>query len=231
MPHKALALSDAPEAAQATLYDYLLSVSLREPDLFHQLRQEMAEHPSGDMQIAPDQGQFMALLLQLIGARNVLEIGTFTGYSTLWLASALPDDGTVITCDVDEEATDIARRYWQQAGLESKIDLRLAPAIDTLDQLLADGQAGCFDFIFIDADKPNYGDYYEKALLLLRPGGLIAVDNTLWFGRVIDPEADDERTVAIRALNEKIYQDARVSVSMMGIGDGLTLARKVIANA
>ena len=226
MPHKALTLSTAPEAAQATLYDYLLSVSLREPEVFHQLRQETAEHPDGDMQIAPDQGQFMALLLQLISARKVLEIGTFTGYSTLWLASALPNDGTVITCDVDEEATDIARRYWQKAAMDEKINLRLAPATETLDQLLAAGQADTFDFIFIDADKVNYDYYYEKALQLLRVGGLVAIDNTLWFGRVIDRDNQEETTIAIRSLNQKMHQDQRVDVSMVAIADGLTLAIK-----
>ena len=226
MPHKALTLSTAPEADQTTLYDYLLSVSLREPEVFHQLRQETAEHPDGDMQIAPDQGQFMALLLQLISARKVLEIGTFTGYSTLWLASALPDDGTVITCDVDEAATAIARRYWQKAEMDTQIDLRLAPAVETLEQLLAAAQAGTFDFIFIDADKVNYDYYYEKALQLLRVGGLMAIDNTFWFGRVIDPDSQEETTIAIRSLNQKIHQDQRVDVSMVGIGDGLTLAVK-----
>ena len=226
MPHKALTLSTAPEADQTTLYDYLLSVSLREPEVFHQLRQETAEHPDGDMQIAPDQGQFMALLLQLISARKVLEIGTFTGYSTLWLASALPNDGTVITCDVDEEATDIARRYWQKAGMDTQIDLRLAPATETLDQLLAAGQACTFDFIFIDADKVNYDHYYEKALQLLRVGGLLAIDNTFWFGRVVDPDNQEETTIAIRALNQKIHLDQRVDVSMVAIADGLTLAIK-----
>ncbi|MEO0375161.1 MAG: class I SAM-dependent methyltransferase [Cyanobacteria bacterium P01_A01_bin.17] len=226
MPHKALAISDAPEADQTTLYDYLLSVSLREPEIFQQLRQETAELPDWDMQIAPDQGQFMALLLQLISARKVLEIGTYTGYSTLWLASALPQDGSLITCDVDEEATEVARRYWQKADFNSKISLRLAPASDTLDQLLADGQAGTFDFAFIDADKVNYDQYYEKSLQLLRPGGLIAVDNVLWFGRVIDPEEQGETTLAIRALNQKIHEDSRVSISMIGIGDGLMLAIK-----
>ena len=226
MPHKALTLSTAPEADQTTLYDYLLSVSLREPEVFHQLRQETAEHPDGDMQIAPDQGQFMALLLQLISARKVLEIGTFTGYSTLWLASALPNDGTVITCDVDEEATDIARRYWQKAAMDEKINLRLAPATETLDQLLAAGQADTFDFIFIDADKVNYDHYYEKALQLLRVGGLLAIDNTFWFGRVVDPDNQEETTIAIRALNQKIHLDQRVDVSMVAIADGLTLAIK-----
>ena len=226
MPHKALTLSTAPEAAQATLYDYLLAVSLREPEVFHQLRQETAEHPDGDMQIAPDQGQFMALLLQLISARKVLEIGTFTGYSTLWLASALPNDGTVITCDVDEEATDIARRYWQKAAMDEKINLRLAPATETLDQLLAAGQADTFDFIFIDADKVNYDHYYEKALQLLRVGGLVAIDNTFWFGRVIDPDNQEETTISIRSLNQKMHRDQRVDVSMVAIADGLTLAIK-----
>ncbi|MEM1310066.1 MAG: class I SAM-dependent methyltransferase [Cyanobacteria bacterium P01_H01_bin.153] len=226
MSHKALTLSDVPEAAQTSLYDYLLSISLREPEVFHQLRQETAEHPDWDMQIAPDQGQFMALLLQLMGARKILEIGTFTGYSALWLASALPDEGTIITCDVDEEVTAIARRYWQKAEMDAKIDLRLAPAVETLDQLLAAGQADTFDFIFIDADKVNYDRYYEKSLQLLRVGGLVAIDNTLWFGRVIDSECQDEATVAIRALNEKIYQDSRVNVSLISIADGLTLAIK-----
>lgn len=227
MSHKALPLSNTPEAAQATLYDYLLSVSLREPEIFYQLRQETTEHPDWDMQISPDQGQFMALLLQLIGAHKVLEIGTFTGYSALWLASALPKEGTVITCDVDEEATDMARRHWQKTDLASKINLHLAPAVGTLSQLLATGQAGTFDFIFIDADKVNYDLYYEKSLQLLRDGGLVAIDNTFWFGQVIDPECQDEDTVAIRALNQKVHQDPRVSVSMVGIGDGLTLAVKL----
>ncbi|MEM9219706.1 MAG: class I SAM-dependent methyltransferase [Cyanobacteria bacterium P01_F01_bin.150] len=228
MHHKALSVRNSSKVEHASLYNYLLSVSLREPEVFQQLRQVTAEHPDWDMQISPDQGQFMALLLQLIGARNVLEIGTFTGYSTLWLASALQDGGIVITCDVDEDATDIARHYWQKAGMDAKINLQLAPAVETLDQMLAAGHASTFDFIFIDADKGNYDLYYEKSLLLLRDGGLVAIDNTLWFGQVIDPECQDESTVAIRALNQKVHQDPRVNVSLVGIGDGLTLAIKLV---
>jgi len=226
MPTKFLELTDSSGQLQPSIYDYLLSTSLREPKILSQLRQETAQLPDGDMQIAPEQGQFMALLVQLMQARKILEIGTFTGYSTLWMALALPDDGTIIACDVNEETTAIARQYWQAAGVESKISLHLAPAVDTLDHLLTTGHTGTFDFIFIDADKVNYDIYYEKSLQLLRTGGLIAIDNTLWCGRVIDPEIQDEHTVAIRALNQKIYQDQRVSVSLVAIADGLTLVLK-----
>jgi caffeoyl-CoA O-methyltransferase len=178
------------------------------------------------MQISPEQGQFMALLVELIGARRILEVGTFTGYSALAVALALPPDGRVITCDINEEMTAIARRYWAEAGVADKIDLRLAPAIDTLDELLAEGQAGQFDFAFIDADKTNYLAYYERTLELLRSGGLIAIDNVLWNGAVADPERQDDDTSAIRALNEAVHADDRVSLSLLPISDGLTLARK-----
>ena len=206
------------------LYHYLQSVSLREPDILTQLRQETAKHPMGSMQIAPEQGQFMALLVQLIGAKKTLEVGVYTGYSALAVALALPADGQIVACDINEEYTAIARRYWQLAGVAHKIDLRIAPALTTLNQLLA--QAQTFDFAFIDADKSNYEHYYERALQLVRPGGLIAIDNVLWSGRVADPQVQDNRTQAIRALNHKLHQDQRVTISLVPIADGLTLARK-----
>ena len=208
------------------LYDYLQSVSLREPEILTQLRQETAQHPMAQMQIAPDQGQFMALLVQLMGAKKTLEVGVFTGYSSLVVALALPPEGKVVACDVSEEYTSIARRYWQQAGVADKIELHIAPAQETLKSLLAEGQAGTFDFAFIDADKSNYEIYYEHALELVRPGGLIIVDNVLWSGRVADPQVQDNRTKAIRSLNQKLHQDQRVTLSLVPIGDGLTLALK-----
>jgi len=208
------------------LYDYLLSVSLREPEILRQLRQETDSHPQATMQIAPEQGQFMALLVQLMGATKTLEVGVFTGYSSLCVALALPPTGKIIACDVSEEYTRIARRYWQAAGVADKIELRLAPAIETLDQLLAEGQAETFDFAFIDADKANYEGYYERSLQLVRPGGLIAIDNVLWSGRVADPEVQNNSTSAIRALNDKLYRDQRISLSLVPIADGLTLALK-----
>ncbi|MBD2194992.1 MULTISPECIES: class I SAM-dependent methyltransferase [Calothrix] len=211
---------------EPNLYNYLLSVSLREPEILTQLRQETAQHPMAMMQIAPEQGQFMALLVQLIGAQKTLELGVFTGYSTLIVALALPSDGKVVACDVSEEFTAIARRYWQQAGVADKIDLHIAPALETLDNLLATGEAETFDFAFIDADKSNYDAYYERSLQLIRPGGLIAIDNVLWSGRVADAQVKDNRTRKIRAFNEKLHQDQRITLSLVPIGDGLTLARK-----
>lgn len=208
------------------LYDYLLSASLREPEILRQLRQETANLPNAMMQIAPEQGQFMALLVQLMGATKTLEVGVFTGYSSLSVALALPPEGKIIACDVSEEYTSVARRYWQAAGVADKIDLRLAPAIDTLDQLLAEGQAGTFDFAFIDADKNNYEGYYERSLQLVRPGGLIAIDNVLWSGRVADSQDRDKSTQSIRNLNKKLHQDERVTLSLVPIADGLTLALK-----
>ena len=208
------------------LYDYLLGASLREPDILRRLREETAGMPLAVMQIAPEQGQFMALLVELTGARRTLELGVFTGYSSLVVALALPADGHITACDVSEEFTAVARRYWAEAGVADKIDLRLAPALETLDKLLADGQAGTYDFAFIDALKTEYADYFERVIELLRPGGLAAIDNVLWDGRVADPDDTDEDTVAIRAFNEKLLGDQRVSLSLLPLADGLTLARK-----
>jgi predicted O-methyltransferase YrrM len=208
------------------LYDYLLSVSLREPALLARLRAETAEEPKAAMQVSPEQGQFMALLIELIGARTALEIGVFTGYSALRVALALPEDGSVVACDVDEHWTSIGRRYWKEAGVEHKIDLRIAPAVETLDKLVDEGRAGSFDFAFIDADKENYAEYYERCLTLVRQRGIIAIDNTLWSGAVADLTDDRRDTLAIRALNEHIYSDDRVTMSLLPIGDGLTMAVK-----
>ncbi|MEM8721664.1 MAG: class I SAM-dependent methyltransferase [Cyanobacteria bacterium P01_G01_bin.39] len=208
------------------LYEYLLSVSLREAEVLTKLRQETSKHSASIMQISPDQGQFMALLIKLLNAKKTLDIGVFTGYSSLVVALALPESGKVIACDRDPRCTAIARRYWQEAGVADKIDLRLAPALDTLVQLIEDGESGSFDFAFIDADKRNYDNYYERALTLLRPGGLVAIDNVLWFGSVADPQDTDKRTIAIREFNQKLHQDQRVEISMVPIADGLTLALK-----
>ncbi len=208
------------------LYDYLLSATLRESDILAQLRHETAAYSQARMQVSPEQGQFMALLVQLIGAQKTLEIGVFTGYSALVVAQALPEDGRVIACDVSEEYTAIARSYWKKADVTHKIDLRIAPALDTLNGLIASKETGTFDFAFIDADKSNYDNYYERALQLIRPGGLIAIDNTLWYGRVADPEVQDNRTQHIRALNKKVRSDQRVNMSLVPIGDGLLLAVK-----
>lgn len=208
------------------LHRYLLDVSLRERPLLRRLREETAAMEQAAMQIGPEQGQFMALLLELLGARLVLEVGTFTGYSALAMALALPDDGRVVACDVSEEWTRIGRRYWEEAGVSHKIDLRLGPAAETLEALLEDGAAGTLDFVFIDADKTSYDRYYELSLRLLRTGGLVAIDNTLWDGKVVDETVRDEDTEAIRALNRKLLDDERVTLSLVPIGDGLTLARK-----
>ena len=208
------------------LYNYFLSVSLREADILRQLREETSHLPSARMQIAPEQGQFMALLIQLLGATKTLDVGVFTGYSSLCVALALPPNGKIVACDVSEEYTAVARRYWQAGGVEDKIDLRIAPALETLDELLSTGQAETFDFAFIDADKRNYDGYYERSLQLIRPGGLIAIDNVLWSGRVADSQDQDNSTEAIRAFNKKLHDDERVTLSMVPIADGLTLALK-----
>jgi caffeoyl-CoA O-methyltransferase len=208
------------------LHDYVLSHSVREAPVLAELRAETAKLPLGIMQIGPEQGQFLVLLVELLGARRILEVGTFTGYSSLAMAQALPADGKLIACDVSEEYTSIARRYWAKAGVAGKIDLRLAPGLETLDRLLAEGHAGSFDLAFIDADKPNYLPYYERCLQLVRQGGLIAVDNVLWGGAVADSAQQDEDTKAIRALNDRVLADSRVSLSLLPLGDGLTLARK-----
>jgi predicted O-methyltransferase YrrM len=209
------------------LYHYLLANSVREPEILTQLRAATAKHPLANMQISPEQGQLMGLLVQLIGAKKCLEIGVFTGYSTLVVALNLPADGRIIACDVSDEFTSIAAEYWQQAGVTEKIDLQIAPALETLDRLLADGAADTFDFAFIDADKNNYAAYYDRCLRLVRQGGLILIDNVLWYGRVVDPAMnEDKRTQAIDRLNQQIYHDDRVQISLIPIGDGLTIARK-----
>jgi predicted O-methyltransferase YrrM len=208
------------------IYQYFCQVSLREPDILQKLRQETATHPQANMQIAPEQGQFMALLIQLMGAKKALEIGVFTGYSALAVALALPEDGKLIACDVSEEFTAIARRYWQQAGIDSKITLHIAPALATIEQLLNNGEANTFDFVFIDADKNNYINYYEKSLTLLRTGGLIAVDNVLWSGQVANPQNQENLTRSIRQFNDYLTQDDRITLSLVPIADGLTLAVK-----
>jgi predicted O-methyltransferase YrrM len=209
------------------LSDYLVANSVREPEILAKLRQQTSGLPLGHMQISPEQGQFMAMLVDIIGAKKCLEIGVFTGYSALVVALQLPADGKLIACDVSEEFTTIAREYWQLAGVSHKIDLRIAPALDTLDDLIANGESGTFDFVLIDADKSNYSNYYDRCYQLVRSGGLILVDNVLWYGRVVDPSMDtDNRTKAIKNINQKIYQDDRVDLSLIPIGDGLTIARK-----
>jgi caffeoyl-CoA O-methyltransferase len=208
------------------LYGYILANWLRETPLMRRLREETSRMPMSMMQISPDQGQFMAMLVELIGARRALEIGSFTGYSALAVASAMGPQGRLVCCDISEEYTAVARRYWQEAGIADRIDLKLGPALATLDTLLAKGEAGKFDFAFIDADKTNYDGYYERTLRLVRPGGLIAIDNVLWDGAVADTTKADEDTVAIRRLNAKLLKDERVAISLVPIGDGLTLARR-----
>jgi predicted O-methyltransferase YrrM len=220
MSNQSIGLSDP-------LYQYLLANSVREPEILAQLRAETAQHPLVNMQISPEQGQLMGLLVQLIGAKKCLEVGVFTGYSSLAVALNLPDNGQIIACDVSDEFTSIARRYWQEAGVSNKIDLHIAPALETLDRLIANGESGTFDFAFIDADKNNYGAYYDRCFQLVRQGGLILVDNVLWYGRVADPAMDnDKRTQAIKQINQQIYDDDRVQISLIPIGDGLTIARK-----
>jgi predicted O-methyltransferase YrrM len=209
------------------LAEYVRSVTLREPELLARLRQETALHPRAQMQITPEQGQFLGLLVRLLGVRRALEIGVFTGYSSLSVALQLPPEGRLCACDVSEEFTSIARRYWAEAGVADRIELRIAPALETLDALLATGHRGSFDFAFIDADKVNYSAYFERSLELLRTGGLIAVDNVLWHGQVIDPAVQDFETAAIREFNRSLHADARVLVSMVTIGDGVTLAMKL----
>ncbi len=219
MNNKSILVTDA-------VYSYILSTSLRESEVLKQLREETALHGHSEMQIAPEQGQFMALLTELIGARKVLEVGVFTGYSSTCLALALPPEGRMTACDISAEYTDVARRYWKLAGVSDKIDLRLGPALETLDKLIAEGHSNSYDLAFIDADKVNYDGYYERVLALLRAGGLLLIDNVLWSGRVTDLAINDVDTVAIRYLNEKIHTDPRVSISLLPVADGLTLAFK-----
>lgn len=219
MSNRTISLDDS-------LYAYLLQVSLREGEVQRRLREETYRLPTRSMQIAPEQGQFMAMLVRLINARHLLEVGTFTGYSALTMALALPPGGRIVTCDISEEWTGVAQRYWTEAGVSDRITLRLGPAMATLDALLASGEGSRFDLAFIDADKANYQAYYEHALALVRPGGLIIVDNVLWGGSVINPEKQDADTLAIRAFNTRIRDDDRVDLSLVPIGDGLTLAMK-----
>jgi caffeoyl-CoA O-methyltransferase len=208
-----------------TVYQYLLSHSLREHPAQIALREATRTHPHAVMQISPEQGQFMALLIRLIGARRTIEIGVFTGYSALSVALALPDDGKILACDISDEYTRIGKPHWQAAGVAHKIDLQLAPALTTLDARISTGEQGQYDFAFIDADKSGYDAYYERCLTLLRVGGLIAIDNTLWSGKVA-VAAQDADTAALQALNSKLHRDERVDMSMLPIGDGLTLLRK-----
>lgn len=219
MSNRTITLSD-------DLYGYLLDTSLREAPLLKRLRDETAAHPQARMQISPEQGQFMQLLAKLTGARRCIEVGVFTGYSSLAVALALPADGRILACDVSEEFTSVARRYWKEAGVAGKIELVLAPATETLDARLKAGEGGGYDLAFIDADKANYANYFERILKLLRPGGLLLVDNVLWSGRVLDPADRSEDTEAIRAFNRSLHDDERVDLSMIPMGDGLTLARK-----
>jgi caffeoyl-CoA O-methyltransferase len=208
------------------LAEYVIALTAPETPLQRRLRDETAALPNGRMQISPDQGAFFAWLIRLLGVRNALEIGTFTGYSALTVASALPPGGRLVCCDVSEEWTAIARRYWAEAGMADRIDLRLGPAADTLTALLRDGAADSFDFAFIDADKENSDLYYEQCLKLVRPGGVIVVDNALWSGAVADPAATDAETAAIRALNQKLRDDPRVDACLLTLGDGLLMARR-----
>jgi len=211
-----------PPALQA----YLARFGYREPPILARLREETSTLPNREMQIAPEQGAFLGLLVQLLGARRCLEVGTFTGYSSLAVALALPPDGTLVCCDVSEEWTSVARRYWAEAGVAERVELRLGPAVETLDALIASGAAGTFDFAFIDANKDQYPDYYERAIVLVRPGGLVAIDNVFRGGDVADPSIDDEATRATRRLNERIAVDDRVTFVMVPIADGVTLARR-----
>ena len=220
-------MSKTMTAVDDRLYEYIHQFSLREPAPLPSLREETGKLGNiSVMQIAPEQGQFMAVLVKATGAQKILEVGTFTGYSALVMALALPSHGKVVACDINGEWTGIAKKYWKEAGVDQKIDLRLAPAAETLEKLLEDRQSGTFDMMFIDADKRNYDVYYELGLQLVRPGGLIMFDNVLWGGAVADPSDNDKDTQAIRALNEKLHRDERVDISLVTVGDGLTLAYK-----
>jgi predicted O-methyltransferase YrrM len=218
-------MANASIGLDERLHAYLLEVGVREHEVLRRLREETAALPQSSMQVAPEEGAFLALLVRILGARKVLEVGTFTGYSSTAMALALPADGRIICCDLSKEWTDVARRAWADAGIADRVDLRLGPALDTLEQLLEAGEAGSFDLAFIDADKANYGGYYEAALRLVRQGGVIAIDNVLWSGRVADPGVTDDDTNAIRALNDAIASDDRVDIATIPLADGVTLAR------
>jgi predicted O-methyltransferase YrrM len=209
-----------------TVREYLLAVTVREPPLLARLREETQRLPSGGMQISPEQGRFMAFLTELLGVRRYLEVGVFTGYSSLSVALAMPPDGRIVACDRSDEWTSVARRYWNEAGVKDKVELRLGFALDTLDELLAGGASGSFDFVFVDADKESALEYYERGLALLRKGGLFGFDNALWGGRVADPKDNEPSTLGVRALNQRASNDPRVSATLVPIGDGLLLATK-----
>ena len=219
-------MSNASLGLPPDLQAYLVDHGVREPDVLKRLREETALLPQHDMQIAPEQGAFMAMLVSLMGARRCIELGTFTGYSSLAVALALPADGRIVCCDLSDEWTSIARRYWSEAGVADRVDLRLGSALETLDGLIAGGASGTFDFAFIDASKREYPDYHERILRLLRQGGLALYDNVLWEGGVIDESMTDEDTVGVRRLNDRLIGDERVSISMLPVADGLTLVQK-----
>lgn len=219
MANKTLGLSD-------DLRDYVVTTGIREPDLLRRLREETASIPEHRMQVAPEQGAFLGMLIELTGATRCIEVGTFTGYSALAVALALPDDGQLVCCDVSEEWTSIGRRYWAEAGVADRIDLRIAPAVDTLDRMIEAGEQATYDFAFIDADKAGYDTYYDRLMELLRPGGLIALDNVLWGGKVVDADSTDADTRALQALNQRLHGDERITLAMLPIADGVTLARK-----
>jgi predicted O-methyltransferase YrrM len=219
MSTKTIGLSDELAA-------YVVAMGVREPDVLRRLREETAALPQSGMQVSPEQGALLAMLVELMGARWCLEVGTFTGYSSTAMALALPEDGRLLCCDVSDEWTSIARRAWAEAGVDGKVELRIQPALTTLDELLEDGHGGRFDLAFLDADKVTYDDYYERLLQLVRPGGLIAIDNVLWSGAVLDEDTDDASTLALQALNAKLAVDERISVCLLPVADGVTLARR-----
>jgi predicted O-methyltransferase YrrM len=219
MSNKTIGMSDE-------LHAYLLEVGVREPEVLRRLREETNALPQHDMQIAPEQGAFMTMLVSLVGARRCIEVGTFTGYSSTAVALGLPADGSLLCCDVSTEWTDVARRYWAEAGVDDKIELRIGPAVETLDDLIAAGDRDSYDFAFVDADKGGYGAYYDRLLQLVRPGGVIAFDNVLYGGDVLRPDSDDENLATVQRLNRTLATDDRVDISMLPLADGLTLARK-----
>jgi predicted O-methyltransferase YrrM len=219
-------MSNASMGLPPDLQAYLVGHGVREAAILKRLRDETARLPQHNMQIAPEQGALLALLVELTGAKRCLEIGTFTGYSSLVVAMAMPSDGTIVCCDISDEWTSVARRYWAEAGVADRVDLRLGPAIDTMDQLLDSGAEGTFDFAFVDARKNEYPEYHERVIRLLRSGGLAAYDNVLWGGSVVDDSVQDEETLGVRRLNERLAADERVSIAMLPVADGVTLARK-----
>ncbi len=221
-----ISMSRAPDIYIPGIREYAVANGVREPEILARLREETAAHPDAQMQIPPEQGQLFGMLVRLMGVKRALEIGVFTGYSSTATALALPEDGRLIACDISEDFTATARRYWKLAGVEHKIELRIGPAVRTLDALLAEGAADQFDFAFIDADKPSYSDYYERCLKLVRPGGLILLDNMLQHGRVLVENNHETNVVAIRELNSRIHQDERVDALLLPFGDGLTFARR-----